>query len=256
MTAFSSHRDAASKRGRLIVIGTGIRAFGQLTMEAVAWMQQADKLFYLVNEPIAEGIIQNLNPRGAESLAGLYQEGQPRIQTYYRMVEAILTPVRAGATTVAAFYGHPGVFAFPSHESIRQARQAGYEARMLPGISAEDCLFADLGVDPAESGCQSYEATDFMIKGHRLDATSAVVLWQIGIVGDVTFKRGGYDLSALPHLVARLGQDYPMDHPVVIYEAAVLPACEPRIEWLPLGGLPAAHVSATSTLYIPPRPRV
>jgi len=31
---------------------------------------------------------------------------------------------------------------------------------MLPGISAEDCLVADLGIDPASSGCQSYEAND------------------------------------------------------------------------------------------------
>jgi hypothetical protein len=40
---------------------------------------------------------------------------------------------------------------------------------MLPAISAEDCLFADLGVDPADHGCPSYEATDFLVHGaaHR-----------------------------------------------------------------------------------------
>jgi hypothetical protein len=36
---------------------------------------------------------------------------------------------------------------------------------MLPGISAEDCLFADLGIDPGIYGCQSYEATDFLANG-------------------------------------------------------------------------------------------
>jgi hypothetical protein len=36
----------------------------------------------------------------------------------------------------------------------------GFDAVMLPGISAEDCLFADLGIDPGMIGCQSFEATD------------------------------------------------------------------------------------------------
>jgi len=34
---------------------------------------------------------------------------------------------------------------------------------MLPGISAEDCLFADIGVDPGIYGCQSFEATDLFV---------------------------------------------------------------------------------------------
>jgi precorrin-2 methylase len=32
-----------AKRGSLVVVGTGIRTVGHLTMEAVAWIQQADK---------------------------------------------------------------------------------------------------------------------------------------------------------------------------------------------------------------------
>ena len=40
---------------------------------------------------------------------------------------------------------HPGVYVAPSHETVLRARAEGYPARMLPGISSEDCLFADLG---------------------------------------------------------------------------------------------------------------
>ena len=56
------------------------------------------------------------------------------------------------------------VFVQPSHESIAIARLEGFSARMLPGISAEDCLFADIGLDPGKDGCQSFEATDFLRK--------------------------------------------------------------------------------------------
>ncbi len=237
---------------QLVIVGTGIRTVGQLTQEAIAWMTRADKLFYVVGDPVAEEVIHQLNPNGAESLSYLYGEGKPRIDTYKAMVERILESVRSGAMTVGAFYGHPGVFANPSHESIRRARQEGYRARMLPGVSAEDCLFADLGVDPAQNGCQSYEATDFLLNGRILDASSQVVLWQVGVVGDWTFRRNGYNLSALPLLVERLCQFYPPTHAVVVYEAATLPGCEPMIRTIPLWALPHAGLTAASTLYIPP----
>ena len=48
---------------------------------------------------------------------------------------------------------------------------------MLPGISSEDCLFADLGVDPGVSGCQSYEATDFLMNAPIIDSSTQLILW-------------------------------------------------------------------------------
>ena len=65
-------------------------------------------------------------------------------------------------------YGHPGVFAYPMHEAIRQAKALGHSAVMFPAVSCEDAFFADLGVDPGQSGCQSFEATDFLVYQRRL----------------------------------------------------------------------------------------
>jgi uncharacterized protein YabN with tetrapyrrole methylase and pyrophosphatase domain len=240
------------KQGSLTVIGTGIRTVGQLTIEAIAWMKEADILLYVVADPIAEATMKRLNPHGATSLSGYYREGLPRIDTYHAMVEHILSCVRAEQTTVAAFYGHPGVFAYPSHESIRRLRAEGYPARMLPGISSEDCLFADLGVDPAVGGCQSYEATDFLLNAHTIDTSSQLILWQVGTLGDWTYKQSAYDLRAFPLLVQRLCELYPPWHQVIAYEAAVLPGCEPVIKQLPLSLLNQFHVNAATTLYIPP----
>ena len=99
------------------------------------------------------------------------------------MAEAILEPVRAGKRVCAAFYGHPGVFVLPSHDAIARARAEGFDAAMQPGVSAEDCLVADLGVDPAVNGLQSYEASDFLRRRPAIEPTTALVLWQIGVVG-------------------------------------------------------------------------
>jgi uncharacterized protein YabN with tetrapyrrole methylase and pyrophosphatase domain len=154
--------------------------------------------------------------------------------------------------TCLACYGHPGVFVYPSHEAIRRARSEGYEAKMLPGISSEDCLFADLGVDPGIHGCQSFEATDFLINNRTIDPRSSLVLWQIGVLGDSTFKKYFYDLSAFSLLVERLQQIYPADHQVILYEAAVFPNCDPIIRPVPLYALSPVGLSAGFTLYIPP----
>lgn len=242
--------------GSLTVIGTGIRTVGQLTQEAIAWMRAAEALLYVVGDPVAEEVMTRLNPT-AESMSGHYREGQDRLSTYLAMVDQILGCVRDGRRTVVALYGHPGVFAFPSHESIRRARAEGYPAQMLPGISAEDCLFADLGVDPAVGGCQSYEATDFLMNARLIDTSAQLILWQIGTLGDWTYKTREYDLRAFPLLIRRLCELYPPTHTAVAYEAAIFPGCPARITPVPIGALSPGHVSAATTLYVPPvRPAV
>jgi hypothetical protein len=123
---------------------------------------------------------------------------------------------------------------------------------VLPAISAEDCLFADLGVDPAVNGCQSFEATDFLVHQRVIDTSSQLVLWQVGVLGDLTYKTAGYDLKAFPLLVARLGKLYGWLHEGFIYEAAVLPGLAPTITRIAMASLSPEWVNAGSTLYIPP----
>lgn len=224
---------------------------GQLTIESIACIQGADKVFYGVSDPVAESLILQLSP-SAESLHGYYADGKPRLQTYKEVADRLMQSVREGNQTCAAFYGHPGVFVLPSHAAVRQARSEGYEARMLPGISAEDCLFADLGVDPATSGCQSYEATDFVMHHRRIDPSSSLILWQVGAVGDWTFRQGSYPNSGLPLLLEKLSEHYRPDHGVFVYEAAVFPGCEPVIRPVMLSQLSFTPLSSASTLYLPP----
>ena len=238
-------------RGTLVIVGTGIRTVGQLTIEAISWLQRADEVIHLVADPIAEETIKRLNPNQV-SLQGYYGEGKPRIDSYNEMIEFILSRVRTGAVVCGAFYGHPGVFAYPPHELIRRARAEGHTAFMLPAVSSDDCLFADLGVDPALGGCQSYEATDFLINTHPLDTSSQLVLWQVGALCDWTYRRGGYNLRALPLLVQKLSESYPPTHSVVLYEAPIFIGFPPSIVPTPLSALASAPITAGSTLYIPP----
>lgn len=237
----------------LIVVGTGIRIIGQMTIESVSWIKVAEKVLYLTYDPVADDVITGLNPN-AESLIGFYAEGKPRRKSLQAMVKRVMACVRSGTQTCLVCYGHPGVLCWVGHEAIRQARGSGFTAKMLPAVSAEDCLFADLGLDPGTTGCQTFEATDFLTNGQSVDPACLLILWQIGVTGDRLFTRKGYKNTALPDLIERLCQFYGPNHEVIVYSAAIHWAGEPTIEHVPLGRLHKARLSGSSTLCVPPVP--
>ena len=115
---------------------------------------------------------------------------------------------------------------------------------MLPGISAEDCLFADLGIDPGLGASESYEATEMLVRGRHPDATSHVVVWQIGVLGQQGFD-SAEPTSPLQPLVDHLLQTYPPDHLVTHYQGAQLVLCDSLIQRVPLAelaGVRSGHV--------------
>jgi uncharacterized protein YabN with tetrapyrrole methylase and pyrophosphatase domain len=236
--------------GSLTVVGTGIQLGTQLTPEARTAIKNADVVLSLVAEPVMQAAIRRLNPE-TRSLQQHYVVGERRADAYEAMIEDIVSHVRRGLDVCVAFYGHPGVFVAPSHEAVRRAREEGFRARMLPGISAEDCLYADLGVDPARFGYQCYEATDFLVHGRHVETTAALVLWQLGTVGNSAAAEEATP-SGLQVLVEVLLELYPPDHEVVVYEASPYPGFDPLIRRVPLADLSPQHVTALSTLYVPP----
>jgi len=239
-------------QGSLDVVGCGIRAVTQLTLEARRCIEAADVVCYAVSDRVSARWLERRHP-DAVSLSRHYREGSDRLETYRRMIDDLVEPVRAGRRVCAVCYGHPGVFVYPTHEAIRRLRAEGLTARMLPGISASDCLFADLGVDPG-GGFQMFSATEFVRCPRRLDPSAHVIFWQIDSIGDNSYRGTGNDARNLPLLLDALAAHYPSDQPVCLYEAAVLPVGRPVMRWLALrelwGG--AAVLDGMSTLYIPP----
>lgn len=246
--------ERATQHAMLVVVGTGIQGCGQTTAAARRAIERADRVLFAVVDPLTVAWIRSLNAN-AESLP-YPMDDSPRRQTYMEMVERILAALRQGLRVCAVFYGHPGVFTLPAHEAVARARREGFRARMLPGVSALDCLIADLGVDPGRHGCQVYEATDFLIRGRGFDVHTPLVLWQVGFIGNLGFfdARDQTRIArGLEILAEALMQRYEPGHDVVIYEAAVLPTDAPRMEAVALARLGQARVTDLSTLYVPPR---
>jgi precorrin-3B methylase len=238
-----------SRPGGLTIVGTGICAPSQVTSEARAAIQQADIVHYVVPERHVAGLIEEWATE-ARDMADLYAPDRNRCETYRMMQERIMGDVRAGRDVCAVFYGHPGVFVDPSHPLVAAARAEGYPARMAAGVSAADCLYADLGLDPGAEGIQMYSATDFLLKHRTIDPQVPLVLWQMGFIGAQTGITEPAT-SQLPVLVNELERWYPPDHQVVLYEAATIPGFRAQTIETTIADLPNTAIRLAMTLVIP-----
>lgn len=242
--------------GSLVIVGSGIKAIGQFTLEARAHVRRADVVYYNVIDPATARWIAEQNPRAVD-LYTLYDNDKPRVTSYVQMAELMLRSVRRGADVVGVFYGHPGVFVDASHRAMAIARREGHVAYMLPAVSAIDCLFADLGVDPSRPGCQVVGATDLLLRRRPLLTECSVVILQVGLVGDFGFRLSGPANDGLPVLVRYLRDAYGDDHPVVNYVASEYPTVEPTIDRFTIAQLlepdVRRRVNEASTFYLPPK---
>lgn len=242
----------STAKGELVIVGTGISVSGQMTLAAKSHIENADIVFMGIMNKVGEHAVQKLNAN-CISLDDLYEEGKSRALTYQQMTDRIVNAVVAGKKVCAAFYGHAGVFVTPSHDAINKVRELGFSAQMLPGVSAEDCLIADLGIDPSKFGCQSYEATQFLFRDYKLDPHMTQIIWQIGLVGEASLSvlNASHNKPGLALLTEILLEHYPNNHELIIYEAPTLPISEPVIQKIALRDLTSAQTTLISTLVIP-----
>lgn len=242
---------SSKAEGALICVGLGMTLGAHLTPRAREAIREADVVFGLAGDALTALWLQNQHA-DVRNLADHYAEGRSRHDSYAAMLAGIIAEVRAGRRVCVVVYGHPGVFARVPHVAIRKAREEGFPARMEAAVSAADCLYADLGIDPGATGCQHYEATQFLRTGRPVDPAAHLILWQVGIVGDRSMGRVATGPAYRQLLVQCLLQHYTETHAVVIYEAATHALEAPRMERLALAALPNAVVSQKSTLVVPP----
>lgn len=237
--------------GSLSCVGLGMTLGSHLTPLARSHIEQADVVFAALSDGIVALWLGRMHP-DVRSLQPYYEEGKSRMQTYRQWVDLMMTEVRAGKKVCGVFYGHPGIFAWSPHKAIQVARAEGFAAQTEPGISAEDCLYADLGIDPGRFGCQHFEASQLLFYERRIDPTAYLVLWQVALVGDLSLKRFATGAAYRQLLVDVLSKDYPPDHPIIVYRAATLPIQKPRIRHIALHDLPVIEMAEEETVIVPP----
>ncbi|WP_135079546.1 SAM-dependent methyltransferase [Terasakiella sp. SH-1] len=246
---------SAQPKGSLTIIGSGIETLG-FSMGDEELIRSADKVLYCVADPATVVWLKRARP-DALDLYVLYGENKIRYTTYMQMTEAQLYWVRQGLKVVVVFYGHPGVFVLSTHRAILLARREGHRAIMKAGVCALDTLCADLGVDPCHPGMQTHEATDCLIRQRHIDPTLHVILWQVGLIGELGYRRQGYLNNGFSIFVNWLIDIYGPDYEITHYIGSRYPTIDPMIEVYPLHELHNPEVqekiTGISTFYIAPR---
>lgn len=242
------------KNSSLVVVGVGIKLIAHLTTEAKAYIEQADQVLYLVNEPLMKEWLHSKN-KNAVSLDNIYLKFNYRHESYSAISEFILAELRKEQHICVVIYGHPTVYAQPALDAVIQAQKENFYTKILPGISAEDCLYADLLINPGSSGCISYDVTDLLIHRRRLDSGCHVILWQVSIIGMMDHDKDHDNTKGLRLLYHYLLNYYNENHELISYSAAQYPSFEPAIKQFTLGQLPNMQFTRTSILYIPPHER-
>ena len=234
----------------LVIVGTGIQLGRHITERALSEIANAEVVFGLADE-FAMAFLEEVRP-DIRSLLGHYGDDKDRRETYRGMDAEIMAELEAGRRVCLVLYGHPGVFADVPHVVMRKAREMDIPASMEPGISAEACLYADLGIDPGAAGTVSFEATQYLVYQRRIDPTALMILWQVALAGDLSCTRFSADPARLQVLVEKLSRDYDPDTEVILYEAAQLPIQRFRADRMKLKDLPDAEYKEYTTLVIPP----
>lgn len=232
---------------KLIVVGSGIKSISHLTEETKRVIQNADKVLYLVNEDNLKQWIQR-EAKNSESLDSIYFSSEKRIEAYQALTNYIIEEYKKVSILCVVFYGHPTFFADSALNAVRKIKKDGGEAIILPAISAQDCLFSDLEIDPGEQGCFSIEATELVLFERYIDVRAHLILWQVANFGRTDGKKTN-NLSILKNYIRGY---YPADYSICLYEAPSLPTCSPKIEWIQLCNLELSVISSITTIYIPP----
>jgi precorrin-2 methylase len=241
--------------GSLAIVGTGIQAVSQMTVETLSYISDADVVFYHATNGVTASQIEALNPNAID-IYEYYADGKNRSITYIQMAELMLREVRRGCNVVGIFHGHPGYFVSPARRALAIASKEGYPTTLLPAVSAPDCMFADLRVDPGVRGCQILMASYVLNKANILATSGHVVFLQVNAVGHSGFSFSGSRSDRFPEFIERLIAIYGETQDCIYYMAAVYPGCDPEISVHQLSAYRRPEVIATvgpGIFYFPPK---
>lgn len=77
-----------AKRGSLTIAGSGIASVAHITLETVTHIKEAEKIFYIVCDPVTEAFIQDNAQGTCFDLSIFYDTNKDRNDSYVQMCEA------------------------------------------------------------------------------------------------------------------------------------------------------------------------
>lgn len=239
----------------IYIVGLGIVGTRQITKEVEEAMRKSERVFILYYQKVMHDYIANELGTPVTDLHEEYEEGLDRSKTYRKMADRVMNAATKATTPITlALYGHPTIFVSPTRLIQEEAPKKGLRVKVLPGISSIDCIFAEIGFDPGNSGIQMYEATDFLVRHYTPDQTIPLFLWQVGAIESGLYTSKPSKPERFIRLRQKLQTFYPEDHILYLLRTATYPftRSDQRAFLLRDFEKQSQHVNPIHTLYVPP----
>lgn len=203
--------------------------YRQLTREAEAALEKSERAYLVHYQTLVKEYLEDDLGCEVIDLTAEYSPEENRAEAYERMAEEVFTGAEEVDGPVSfALYGHPMVFVSPARWVFRDAEERGFEAKVIPGISSMDAIYADIGLDPAANGIQMFEATDLLVREFDLNPDIPAMIWQIGSVETALHTVSESTGDRFTNIREYLQQFYPDDHTAYLLQTATYPVGESK----------------------------
>lgn len=239
-----------AQKNTLYIAGSGIKTLAHLTQECKKLINTCDKVLYLLNEPLAKEYILS-KTKNSLDLNEIYFSEDSRKAVYNKITTRIITELKQCSTLGVICYGHPFFCADPFLHAAKIATNDGYNVVVFPGISAIDCMFSDLLIDPTTNGLQLYEASHLINSNKTVERLSDLIVLQVGFVNVKNHPHLESSASGFVELCHYLQSIYEPGHECYVYEASLYPSIKPRVEKIRLDKLHSCNVTTLTSIYLP-----
>lgn len=222
----------------IFLLGSGIKSFYQLTLEARYVLGECSELYYYHDLPSFEKYIKDIHRHPVSLLKKFYLDGRERGDIYQDTVDFLIERARKNPGIAFITHGHPLVGSTLSQMLMSTAREEGLQVEVCSGVSCFDTIMTDLKLDPVENGLLFLEASLLLAKPFLIQSALDTVLMQIAQIGSSLAKRTEeHSSSQLSELKSLLLKHYPPNHPLSIVESSVEVGFESVVFGLTLGEL-------------------
>lgn len=238
----------------IYIIGLGINPEKQLSKEAKEVITDSEKVFCVTTKEELNELEESHGNKFYDLTKESYKKDELRLEAYFHMASKIIEESLVNGKATLALYGHPTVFAFPPYLIHRVAKLLNKKVKIISGVSAMDCLLADLVIDPATNGMLTYEATDLLMTRRMILPDVPLMIWQVGTVETSLYNTLQNTPSRFKKIKEYLLEFYPASQPVFAYFANSIKDQNSLVYTIKLGEIEdyASILGSGITIYIPP----
>ncbi len=238
----------------IYIVGLGVLNVDHLTRETERVIGRSNEVLYVDTGVATRTYLERLCPRATSLFETSYEEAGARLNAYGHMAARVIDAALDHAPVTFAMHGHPIVGVYAPFLIRDMAGLLSLKVQVLPGISAMDCLFAELMVDPCIGGMQMYEASDLLLRRRPLQPDVPALIWQVGCVETCLHTMRVSRTERYERLRSHLLRFYPPRHQAAAVFSAPHPLMPSTVHHFAIQEIcnHAQLLHSGFTLFIPP----